>query len=454
MCIKLIHLLAGAVCATLLFCSRAEAAPPPNVIFILADDQGWNDIGYHNPELRTPNLDQLAREGVELDAHYAQPECTPTRVALMTGRYPSRFGPHCLTASNESSYPIGTPTLASMFKSQGYATALCGKWHMGSKPEWGPNHYGFDYSYGSLAGAVGMYDHRYRLGTPFEKTWHRNLEFIEEEGNAIDLVTNEALTWISTYKDAPFFLYLPYHAVHTPIVPKEEWLALNAHIEDPDRRSYAAVLSHLDDSIGKIIRSLNENNLRKNTLIIYSSDNGAQVNHSGNAYPAPDPALKNFSSNAPLRGRKSQAYEGGIRVPAFLNWPGRLAPGKFSTPMHMVDWLPTLAHLSGAKETPDKLDGVNLWPLIAGENATPPDRVIYEIWGAQRQWEALHHGDWKIVRNRPKPDAKPAWQLYNLANDPKETTNLAATHPERVAELGTRFAEQESLDAISRQPKR
>ncbi|MCA9438320.1 MAG: sulfatase-like hydrolase/transferase [Candidatus Omnitrophica bacterium] len=158
------------ILALLLFVSAPAPAQPPNILFIVSDDQGWNDIGYHNDDLRTPNLDQLAETGVRLEHHYVQPQCTPTRVALMTGRYPSRFGPHCTTASNDQSYPIGTPTLASLLQSAGYDTGLFGKWHMGSKPEWGPNHYGFDFSYGSLAGAVGMYDHRYRLNTPYAQT--------------------------------------------------------------------------------------------------------------------------------------------------------------------------------------------------------------------------------------------------------------------------------------------
>lgn len=445
---KLLHLLSAVLCAALPFCETALAAPPPNVIFILADDQGWNDIGYHNPELRTPHLDQLAREGVELDAHYVQPQCTPTRVALMTGRYPSRFGPHCLTASNDASYPIGTPTLARMFKSKGYATALCGKWHMGSKPEWGPNHHGFDHSYGSLAGGVGTYDHRYRIGTPQERTWHRNLEYVEEEGNVTDLVTQEAVRWIEKHRETPFFLYLPYQAVHTPIVPKDEWLAVNAHINDEERRMFAAVLSHLDDSIGRIVAALEAAGLRENTLIIYSSDNGAQVDHGGNAYPPPDPALTDFSSNLPLRGKKTQTYEGGIRVPAFANWPGRLSPRKVTAPMHLVDWMPTLAQLIGATDKPEQLDGVNQWPLISGESTTAPDRVVYEVWGARRQWEALRHGDWKIVRNSGKGSNDPAWELYNLANDPHETTNLAKTKGEKVAELVALFDMEKAQDSL------
>lgn len=157
----------------------------PNVILIVTDDQGWADIGYHNDEVRTPNLDKLAAMGVELDAHYVQPQCTPTRVALLTGQYPSRFGPQATFANNKPAFPKGTFTMAQMFKDLGYDTALMGKWHLGSYAKHSPNHFGFDYSYGSLAGAVGNYNHVYRVGSPYEITWHRNGEIIEGYENGI-----------------------------------------------------------------------------------------------------------------------------------------------------------------------------------------------------------------------------------------------------------------------------
>lgn len=432
--------------AALVACAaNAWGASPPNIVYILADDLGWNDIGYHDSELRTPTLDRLAREGVKLDAHYVQPQCTPTRVALMTGRYPSRFGPHCLTASNEQSFPVGTPTLAIQLKRQGYTTALIGKWHMGSKPEWGPNHHGFDYSYGCLTGATGMYDHRYRVGHEFERTWHRNHEFIEEEGHVTDLAAREAVQWIAAQREAPFFLYLPFQAVHTPLVEKEHWLALNAHIEDPERRLYAAALSHMDDAIRQVLEAIETAGKRDNTLVVFSSDNGAQVNHSGNQYPAPDPALTNFSSNAPLRGMKTQAHEGGIRVPAFACWPGRLAPRTVTQPMHLVDWLPTLVALAGGSlDTSTPWDGRDIGPALNG--GTLPPKAIYTVWGKARQWEALRMGDWKIVRqNKGKEQGK--WEIYNLADDPNEQRNLAKEHPERLEELLQHFEAERVRDA-------
>jgi arylsulfatase A-like enzyme len=427
---------------------RRQDPPRPNVIILLADDQGWGDVGYHAPELRTPHIDALAREGVELDTHYVQPQCTPTRVALLTGRYPSRFGPHCTTASNERALPPGTPTMASMFQDLGYETALVGKWHLGSKPEWGPNHHGFDTSYGSLAGAVGMYDHRYRLGSPFERTWHRDHVFIEDEGHSTDLLAREAVAFVTKKRSRPFFLYVPFHAVHTPIVEQDEhWHAINAHIEHPDRRRFAAALSHLDDAVGQIIRALEASGQRENTLIVYSSDNGGLTRYPGGNYPPPDPALaEGYSSNEPLRGAKTQAFEGGIRVPAFVSWPGVLQPRKVTATLHVVDWMPTLAALLDWKPpVVPEWDGRDVWSQLGGDEA--PERQLYWRWG--KTWDALRLGDWKIVRrNRRKEGTWTAgtWQLYDLGQDPSETTDLASEYPERVDELAQRFTAEEARD--------
>ena len=419
----------------------------PNVLFIVSDDQGWNDVGYHDPELRTPYLDRLASEGVELACHYVQPQCTPTRVALMTGRYPSRFGHQATHANNVPAFPVGTPTLAQLFKAAGYATGMSGKWHMGSKPQFGPNHHGFDYSHGSLAGAVGMYDHRYRLNLPeYSVTWHRNHEFIDEVGHVTDLTAAEAVSWIEQHQDTgPWFFYVPLHAVHTPIVEGDpKWIAMNEHIENIDRRFFAAALSHMDWAVGQMVKALQETGQRDNTLIVFTSDNGGvHSTYKGGAYPPPDPRLKaGYSSNKPLRGGKMQAYEGGIRVPAFANWPGVLKRSKVTTPMHIVDWMPTIANLLGdvaVAHLPDQLDGQDQWPTLYDGYAASeqPPRTFYWIWGAgnardwKRDWEAVRHGEWKIVRRHGWEQ----WQLYNLAEDPNETTDLAPHQPQRLANL-------------------
>jgi arylsulfatase A-like enzyme len=424
-------------------------APRPNILVIVADDLGWNDVGYHNVDMRTPHLDELARAGVELDWHYVQPECTPTRVSLLTGRYPSRFGASAMGASNDQSVPLETLTLPSMLKSLGYATGMAGKWHLGSKPEWGPNQYGFDSSYGSLAGAVGMYDHHYRLNSPFAETWHRDGQLIpgaENGRHSTDLLAEEAERWIRSHAESgqPWFFYLPFHAVHTPLVERDpQWQAMNEHHASPDRRLYAAAVSHMDAAIGQVVASLNDTAQAERTLILFTSDNGAQVNHAGNAYPPPDPALKDFSSNEPLRGRKTEVYEGGVRVPAAIVWPQSLKPGKLSAPMHAVDWLPTFSALLQTPPAEDaQWDGQNNWPLIAGEVDSPSERTFYLVWRANRGSEAVRRGDWKLLRRRGKP-----WELYNLKNDPYETTDLASQEPQQVTDLTALYRDQRSRDA-------
>jgi arylsulfatase A-like enzyme len=418
----------------------------PNIVLIVADDLGWNDVGYHNPRMRTPELDRIAAEGVQLNWHYVMPVCTPTRVCLMTGRYPSRFGVHCTEPSNEQAFPLGTPTLASVLKAAGYETAIVGKWHLGSKPEWGPNHYGFDHSYGSLAGAVGMRDHRYRIGSPFEKTWHRDHKFIDEEGHATDLVTAEAVRVIEAKREMPLFLYIPLHSVHTPLVEEQKYLDRVSHIKNADRRLYAAAVNHLDESIGKILEALKKSGQLEPTIVVFTSDNGGQVNHTGNQYPPPDVKLTRFSSNKPLRGKKTDVYEGGIRVPALVCWRDTLSPHTCEAPLHAVDWLPTLSNLVGTKVPTDvPLDGMDVWPLVTGQSDALP-RMLYWSRGDGPQRVALRHGNWKLLRAGPN---KP-WELYNLADDPHETTDLAAQQPERVTEFRRQLAEQQSKDAVSK----
>ena len=418
----------------------------PNVLLFLADDVGWADVGFHHPEVRTPNLDRLSEAGVRFDRFYVQPQCTPTRVALLTGRYPSRFGSHCTQASNDRACPFGTLTMASMLKSGGYDTALIGKWHLGSRPEWGPNHYGFDYSYGSLAGAVGMYDHRYRLNTPYAQTWHRNHEFIDDDGHSTDCILREATAWLRREREAPFFLYVPFHAAHTPLVEEEKWRELNAHIADPDRRLMAAAITHMDWAVGEILKTLDDLGQREHTLVIFISDNGG-INgaYPGRNYPEPDPPLKaGFSKNIPLRGGKTDVYEGGMRVPALAHWPGVLEPCVVDAPVHAVDWMPTLAALADCKSEDDpQWDGRDQWAVIQGESPSK-ERVLYWVWGKGRKAEAIRQGDWKLLRNRPGKK----WELFDLADDPYEKHDLAAAKSEKVAELKALLKAQKAKDKL------
>ncbi len=448
----------------------------PNVIIILTDDQGWGDIGYNNPKVYTPNMDKLAQSGALFSNHYVMAQCTPTRVALMTGRYPSRFGPHATAASTNPAFPKGTPTIASMLKSQGYDTCLSGKWHLGSSPDHGPNYFGFDQSYGCLSGAVGNYNHGYRKG-PLFQTWHRNHQLIEGSENGVhttQLITDDAIRFIRQKRDNPFFLYLPYTAVHTPLDERgkfqdqptqldrrkpNRWRNENdipwfndplgkiQQEQDPEKRLFLAALHHLDHAIGRVIDTLKDQNLYENTLLLFSSDNGPQVNWPGNAYPD-DLKLTNFNQPIAMRGSKMDVYEGGIKVPGFAVWPKKIKPQRIDTPMHIVDWFPTIAQVVRFESTdPLSWDGVDQsLSILSGAKA--PDRDFY--WVQRNRRRAVRHGDWKVVsysRQAPQaPAKKEDWSLYNLVSDPLEKKNVAELHPEILEDLHQRFLRHHRLD--------
>ena len=430
----------------LVFISCEEKPPgKPNILLIVIDDMGWGDIGYNSDDILSPNLDKLAENGIKFSQHYVNPECTPTRVSLLTGRFPNRFGLHCSSASNDQAFPFETVTLASALRSQGYNTAISGKWHLGSLLNWGPLKYGFNHAYGGLAGALGMYDHRYRLNRePYTRTWYRNDEYIDEEGHVYDLVTDHAINLLENKfsKEEPFFLYLPFHGVHTPLVETEKWLHYNKHIKNPSRQLFAAAVSHLDDQIGRVITTLEKTGQRENTLIIVLSDNGGFPNYSGGQYPPPDPKLTNFSSNGPLRGQKGQPYEGGIRVPAFVNWPGKLMPGTTDATVHAVDWMPTLCNLVNYKPEEDlKWDGMDIWSFITGEKSVPdhPRLLYWNYWDIRI---ALRYGDWKLVY----PTGNATAELYNLAIDPYEQNDLAQIETDQLKILLLKLEETRVLD--------
>jgi arylsulfatase A-like enzyme len=426
-------------------CNYVQKSQDPNVLMIVIDDMGWGDIGYNSDDILSPNLDRLAENGIKFTHHYVNQECTPTRVSLMTGKFPNRYGLHCSSASNDQAFPFETVTLADAFKEQGYQTAISGKWHLGSLVEWGPLNYGFDHAYGSLAGAVGMYDHRYRLNRePYTRTWYRDDHYVDEAGHVYDLVTDNAIDLLENVftRDKPFFLYLPYQGVHTPLVESEEWLEYNDHINNPSRQLFAAAVSHLDNQIGRVMESLERTGRRDNTLVVVFSDNGGFPDYSGNQYPPPDPKLTNFSSNGPLRGQKGQPYEGGIRVPAFVNWPGTLEPGVNDAVMHAVDWMPTLSKLIGYEPEADLgWDGQNIWPVITGDKKEFDEpRVLY--WNYWNIRIALRWGDWKIIS---ATEGAP-YELYNLADDPYETTDLSESEPEKFDAMMNKLEEVRALD--------
>ena len=462
--------------------ASATAAEKPNVLVILTDDQGWADIGYNNPgKVYTPNLDKLAKTGATLTQHYSMPQCTPTRIALFTGRYPGRFGRTGLQASNSPVLPHGTLTMASFLKSQGYATHLTGKWHMGSTAEHGPNHHGFDYSYGALAGAVGAYDHRYRQNTPHAITWHRNHEIIpgHEDGRHVtDLVSEDAIRIIEQAGDQPWFIYLPYFAPHTPLDERGKFVDTPTQLDpdkpgrwlnedeiewfndpegiiqkekDPEKRLLLAVLYHLDDAIGKVVAALERSGQRENTVIFFSSDNGPQVNWGGKAYPA-DLKLTDFNQPIPFRGSKTDVWEGGMRVPGFVNWPGKIAPKTIGSPQHVIDWLPTIAGILDAEiEVPagqPAIDGEDFSELLLTDK-TPDAERAREIYSLHRvapdKW-SLRRGDWKIVHYGKGEPTEDKWELYDLAKDPAEKSNVASGNPDKVKELHARFLSHRAKD--------
>jgi arylsulfatase A-like enzyme len=459
----------------------------PNVIVIISDDQGWADIGYHNPKVYSPRLDALAAAGVQFTQHYVMPQCTPTRVALMTGRYPSRFGPGSQQASNAPAFPIGTPTMASMFTACGYETYLAGKWHLGSSKEHGPNQHGFQHSYGSLAGAIGMYDHRYRKGK-FADTWHRDGDLIagaENGVHATDLLAREAVRVIEADRQQPFFLCLTFQSVHTPLDergrfvdrptqldPKDptrwldedeiEWFhdpkGLIQSEQDPEKRLLLAAVHHMDHAVGQVIDAVKKSGRAQDTLILFSSDNGPQGSWGGNAYPD-DLKLTDFNQPLPMRGKKTDVYEGGMHVPGFAVWPGHIEPRQDGSAVHIIDWFPTLARLIGYEPSqPLDWDGVDIGKQMFGD-ATATDRAadreLYWLWSASSSRWALRHGRWKIVRyGKGDPKDANAWQLFDLDTDPMEEHNVAKQHSDVLQAMYARFLVQRSKDKVQRKKRK
>lgn len=405
----------------------------PNILVIIPDDLGWSDVGYHGSVVKTPNIDKLAETGIRLEQHYVMPTCTPTRVSLMTGKYPSRYG---ITGPDYGEViDLGDPTLASVLKENGYFTAIAGKWHMGSPP-YTPLKYGFQSSYGYFDGQIDPYTHEYKTETELTKreSWHRNDEYLVEEGHVTDLLTAEAIRIIEEEREEPFFLYVAHHVPHYPLDEPGEWMSLyDEPGMHPSRKLFAASVSHMDDGIGKIIEALERTGKRENTLILFLSDNGGQHSWQSNTEYRGKYADKPHSvlgNNFPLRGWKGDLYEGGIRVPAIANWPGKLEPGEANFPMHMSDWLPTLCHLTGIEKNLENMkpDGKNVWPLLNGEQNVAEERTIY--WKTNQTY-AIREGNWKLLVHRNSGQT----ELFNLETDFRETRDLSGANSEKVRHL-------------------
>ena len=411
------------------FCA-AENVPArqPNIIVIVGDDMGYADLGVHGcQDIPTPNLDALATGGVRFTNGYVSgPYCSPTRAGLLTGRYQTRFGhefnPGGGESATEKGLPLSETTIADRLKSAGYATGLVGKWHLGNTHEFHPQQRGFDEFFGFLGGA-----HPYRAGEGVAIL--RGDEPVDEEEYLTDAFARETVDFVERHRESPFFLYLAFNAVHTPMQADDARLKKFASIADPKRRTYAAMMSAMDDAIGALLAKLEESGLEDNTLVFFISDNGGPVMNGTSV---------NGSNNGPLRGSKRTTLEGGVRVPFFVKWPARIPAGKsYEKPAIQLDFLPTALAAAGVEVLPEwKLDGVDLLPYINGENEESPHGSLYWRFGQQT---AIRYGDWKLVKYDPVVDggrgrATPA-KLYNLADDAGEEHDLFAENPEKAAAL-------------------
>lgn len=413
----------------------------PHIVHIVADDMGWKDVGFHGADIRTPNLDRLAADGVRLDQCYGQPMCTPARAALMTGRYPHRYGLQTLVIPSAGTYGLerGERTLAQALGEAGYRTAIVGKWHLGhaDRSYW-PGSRGFASQYGPLLGEIDYFTHE----AHGVRDWFRDGVPVREQGYVTDLLTDEAVRRIESHDAAqPLFLYLAYTAPHAPYQAPPAALAAYAGVADPAVRSYRAMISSMDDGIGRVVGALDRTGMRRNTLLVFHSDNGGprsakftgEVDMSASTIPA---------DNGPFRDGKGSLYEGGTRVVGLANWPGRIPAATLDQPIHLVDWYPTYAGLAGAAATGKPLDGLDLWPTLATGAPSPRREVVY---GIEPFRAAVRQGDWKLVWHATLPSRI---ELFDLARDPGEAKDLSAAEPARVAALQRR-AEELAREAVA-----
>ena len=428
--------------------SGASTPPPPrpNIVFILADDLGRADCGFMGgKEIKTPRLDKLAASGAILDAFYVQPVCTPTRAALLTGRYPMRHGLQVGVVRPWARYglPLAERTLPQALRQAGYQTAIAGKWHLGHfERGYLPTARGFEHQYGHYNGAIDYFSHERDGG----HDWHRDDRANHDPGYSTHLLAREAVRRIRERdKKQPLFLYVPFNAVHAPLQVPETYTAPYAHLPR-QRRLYAGMLAAMDEAVGQILDTLDAEKLTSNTLVVFASDNGG-------------PSPGRVTNNGPLRAGKGTLYEGGVRVVACASWPGRIRAGStVKAPLHIADWYPTLLNLAGAPlAQPLPLDGHDLWPALTRNAPSPHEAILLNTTpggGAIRagDWKLILGGDVRDVEDAESPAAGPrrprrargqAVELFNLAHDPNETRNLAGERPDKARELRAR------LDALA-----
>lgn len=419
----------------------AAAEPKPNVIVIMADDQGSVDLGcYGAKDLVTPHTDALAARGVRFTQFYsAAPVCSPSRAGLLTGRYPVRAGVPGNVASQRGgrgALPPTEVTMAEMFKAAGYATAHIGKWHLGYTPETMPNAQGFDHSFGHMGGCIDNYSHFFYWSGPNIHDLHRNGVEVFHDGEYFpDLMVREASQFMERHRERPFFIYYALNTPHYPYQGDARWLEWFKGLPYP-RNLYAAFLASQDERLGTLFAKVDALGLRERTVIVFQSDNG---------YSTEERAHFGGGDSGPYRGAKFSLFEGGIRLPAIIAWPGRLPQGAVRDQMaHSVDWLPTLAELAGVKPPATHLDGRSLTAVLQNATAPSPHAGSALHWqqgtGTNAEW-AVRAGDWKLIVNTRDTGANDQDRgrvplfLANLQTDVGERTNLAEKHPEVVARL-------------------
>jgi arylsulfatase A-like enzyme len=412
-----------AVAGPLFVSQSARLAPGaerrPNIVLIVADDLGYADLGVQGcKDIPSPNIDSIAANGVRFTSGYVScPVCSPTRAGLATGRYQQRFGHEfnpgpALNSDPNFGLPLTETTIANRLKPLGYATGAFGKWHLGYLPEYHPMKRGFDEFFGFLGGAHSYIDALADKANPIL----RGTQPVNEKEYTTVAFAREAMSFIDRHQREPFFLYLPFNAVHAPLQGLEQYLSRHRAIQDSTRRTYAAMHTAMDDAVGRVLKMIRDAKAEENTLIIFISDNGG-------------PTLNTSSRNDPLRGYKGQVLEGGIRVPLLMQWKGRLPAGKvYDAPVIALDIHPTaVAAAAGTIPASANLDGVNLLPYLTGSaKGQPHDQLC---WRFGEQW-AIRKGDWKLLST-----GGGAPELYNLAEDIGEKSNLAASQPARLKEL-------------------
>ena len=424
----------------------AQAADTkPNIVIILADDLGNADLGYRGSDIKTPNIDKLASDGVRLESFYGMPVCTPLRAELMTGRYAMRYGLETLVIFPSHTYGLPTDerTLPQALKDAGYQTSMVGKWHLGhADQKYWPQNRGFDHFYGNLVGEVDYFT-KERGGLV---DWQRDGKFFKEDGYYTTLIGNEAVSIIENHDTSkPLFLYVASLAPHAPYqAPKEDVDAYKNLAGDERRHTYAAMITELDRQVGRIVDALEQKNMLDNTLIIFSSDNGGATSAlfaTGARSPEEREESggvgleeKTPASNGKFRGGKGSLHEGGVRVPTIFYWPAELKPRTVDKPLGMVDVMPTVLALAGAEGSPDHpFDGKDIWPTLAEGAPSPHEDYLINVEAFRG---AIRKGNWKLVKIALLPGKT---ELFDLSKDPGEQSNVADQFPEIAADLEARL---------------